>query len=156
METIAEPVTAIEVADAYCRGKRDELELELARVTIVAAALGDHPGVTFSTAYDHVLQVPGVNVWPSDSDNSRKVVGRLIRVFGKKPVFRKWDEAQAEARFELDKMTVMVNSYKGRNCRFVEKKIVVPAKEAHYVEAQPERVETKLIMECDLDSEGDA
>lgn len=153
METLEDVETAAQAASKYCAAQRAELEANLARVNEVATLIRDQTGISFSTAYDHVRCKPGVNLWPDGHETSRKVVGHLIRALGMKPTFRKWDEAQAEARFELERFTIMVNNYKGRNCRLVEKEVIVEATAEQYIPAKPARIEKKIVMECDLESE---
>lgn len=148
---VLEKYTALQMAARFASEKRAGIEAEIDRVQRVAEMVPALTGLYFSIAWDSVRGTNGVNIWPDDENESRKTVGALIRALGIKPVFRKWDDAQAEARFELDGLTIMVNKYKGRNCRIVHEDVVLPAEPEKIIPAKPERTEKRAVMKCDTD-----
>lgn len=102
---------------------------------------------------------PAIDLIPDDDLHARRTTGALIRGLGIQPKIQKTsdDAEEAQARFELDGVVIRINRYRGRNCKLVEKEVVIPAEPERVIPAQPQRVEKKLVMECDpVHDEGSA
>lgn len=127
--------------------KQAELNQYIKMAERVDQLLGVSNDLQYPTVgFDGPTSKQVLNFWPNNAEHSRKIVGKFIFATGQQPGFRKWDESQAEARFELPDFIVAVNSYQGKNCRLVPKTIEVPAQEA--------TTRTIMVMECDEPAEG--
>ena len=94
----------------------------------------------------------GLNIWPNNEDESRRIVGALIRLFKAKPVINKWGPASLEAIFTYGGFNLRVNKYRGRKCALVKKTIVHEAEPEKVVPAKAAYVEEREELVCELDA----
>lgn len=96
-----------------------------------------------------------VQIDAQDEAHSRRLVGRLIRLFHMQPRIDKIGDDQLRSVFVVDGVEVQVDGYKPKTCRYEEVDVVVPATEekVEVTPAQPERVERRRILVCDPPAE---
>lgn len=148
MEQEQKTKTAMDYAEGYAVATRATAEKDIAYIKAVAEMISTEGKIGFSTSWDSLTSKKTVDVWPESTEIARKVVGSLIRAMKTTPVFQKWAEDRAEARFPFGDILIRVNSYQGANCRLVEIDVVIPAEPERVVASTPERIEKKLVMEC--------
>lgn len=93
----------------------------------------------------------GINVWPNNHDEARRIVGGLIRLFKGKPEIRKWAGTELEANFTFKGVTVRVNKYRGRKCAMVKREIVHAAVPETITPAKAAYVEFVEELVCEMD-----
>lgn len=93
----------------------------------------------------------GINIWPSSHDESRKILGALIRQFGSKPEIKKWGALELEAIFQVSGVLVRVNKYRGRKCAVVKREIVHAAEPEKIIPAKEAYVQEVEELVCELD-----
>lgn len=85
-----------------------------------------------------------IEFWPTGTDESRRIVGGLIRLLKTKPEIRKWGATELEAAFTWNGVRIVINRYRGKKCAVIKKQIVheavpeqiIPAKEAYVEEVE--------------------
>lgn len=94
-----------------------------------------------------------IELSPRDEEHARKIVGKLIFAFGRKPQIKKVSDDALESFWSLDGGTVTVKGYKPKTCRYEEIEVKVPATrrriEKKIIPAQKARVEKRRVLVCD-------
>lgn len=96
------------------------------------------------------VTLDNVDVWPDSEQESRRIVGALIRKLGSKPTIRKWG-TQLEAAFTYRGVPLRINRYRGRKCAMVKRTIVHEAEPERIIPAKEAYVEEVEELVCEMD-----